>query len=320
MPKAELEAVRGGGLLSFCFEPRMRSIPSIPLGAGSMFLGRWDPVQIAGLTPSRGATANKQEGMFMNFNLEASEFQRAWLQRALGAFHEDGWFTDILYRAKGGKEANVYCCRASPETGYEFVAAKVYRHRRLRSMKNYAVYREGRHITSDRRELRALKKKTRIGKAVEDGAWIRHEYDTMTRLYDMGASVPEPLARGSTALLMGYIGDEHGAAPLLHEIALKEDQAQDFFDRLMYNVEIFLACDLVHGDLSAYNVLYWDDDFRIIDFPQAVDPVLNPNAFSMLARDVERLCQYFSRYGVEANYVDLAADLWERFSRRELAV
>ncbi len=256
----------------------------------------------------------------MNFNFDASDFQRAWLQRALGEFHEDGWFTEILYLAKGGKEANVYCCKANPETGYDLIAAKVYKHRRLRSMKNYAIYREGRHITSDKRELRALKKKTRLGKSLEDGAWVKHEFETIARLFDMGANVPEPLARGGTALLMEYIGDEHGAAPLLHETTLKSGKAQGFFDLLIHNVEIFLACDLIHGDLSAFNGLCWQDDFKVSDFPQAVDPALNPSAFPMLVRDVERLCQYFSRYGVEASYVDLAADLWERFRRRELAV
>ena len=75
----------------------------------------------------------------MNFNFEATHFERAWLKQALEGFYEDGWITDILYRVKGGKEANVYCCKAHPDTGFELIAAKVYRHRRLRSMKNYAI-------------------------------------------------------------------------------------------------------------------------------------------------------------------------------------
>jgi RIO kinase 1 len=61
---------------------------------------------------------------------------------------------------KGGKEATVYCCQADPATGYDLLAAKIYRHRQSRSMKNYASYHEGRHITADKRSLRAIKNKS----------------------------------------------------------------------------------------------------------------------------------------------------------------
>ena len=256
----------------------------------------------------------------MDLAFEARRFEEVWISSSLGELHEDGWFTDILYRAKSGKEATVYCCRAHPDTGHELIAAKVYRPRRHRAMRNYAIYREGRHITSDRRKLRALKKKTRTGKRVEDSAWIRHEFESIARVYDMGADVPEPLAMSGTALLMEYVGDENGPAPLLHETALEADRIHDIFQRLMHNVEIFLACHMIHADLSAYNVLAWEGEFRIIDFPQAVDPVLNPSAFSILIRDVERICQHFAAYGVEVSHLDLATDLWERFQRRALSV
>ncbi len=53
-----------------------------------------------------------------------------------------------------------------------------------------------------------------------------------------------------------------------------------------------LANNVVHGDLSAYNILYWQGDIRIIDFPQAVNPYKNPNAYRIFERDVERICQY----------------------------
>ena len=86
----------------------------------------------------------------------------------------------------------------------------------------------------------------------------------------------------------------------------------------MRNVELFLACDLVHADLSAFNILCWDGAVRVIDFPQAVDAFDNPNARSLLARDVRNVCRYFGRYGVDADPVRLADELWERFLRREL--
>ncbi len=86
----------------------------------------------------------------------------------------------------------------------------------------------------------------------------------------------------------------------------------------MGNVELFLACDRIHADLSAYNVLYWQGQVRIIDFPQVVDPWTNPSALSLLARDIQRLCQYFARQGVESNAGRIVDDLWGRFMERQL--
>jgi RIO kinase 1 len=86
----------------------------------------------------------------------------------------------------------------------------------------------------------------------------------------------------------------------------------------MRNVELMLAQHRVHADLSAYNLLYWDGAIKLIDFPQAVDPRINPHAESLLARDVERVCQYFSRFGIKADARRMARDLWSRYMHGEL--
>jgi len=74
----------------------------------------------------------------------------------------------------------------------------------------------------------------------------------------------------------------------------------------------------VHADLSAYNVLYWQGRARIIDFPQAIDPRFNSNALSLLTRDIENICRYMSRYGVEHDARRIANQLWWRFKKAEL--
>ena len=90
-------------------------------------------------------------------------------------------------------------------------------------------------------------------------------------------------------------------------------KGDDLFNRLMENVELFLDYERVHADLSAFNVLYWEGEVKIIDFPQAINPWMNTNAFFLLARDIERMCQYFGRFGIEANPVELASDLWRQY-------
>jgi RIO kinase 1 len=74
----------------------------------------------------------------------ATTHERAWLRSSLQEFYDDQWFTDVLYMAKGGKEATVYCCRAQPEAGMPLVAAKVFRPTMFRAMRNDWFYKQGR--------------------------------------------------------------------------------------------------------------------------------------------------------------------------------
>ena len=118
---------------------------------------------------------------------------------------------------------------------------------------------------------------------------------------------------------MEYIGDESVSAPLLIDVDLDRAEARTLFDRMIWNIEVMLKGNCVHGDLSAYNVLYWDGNLKIIDFPQVVDPQANPDARFIFRRDVERICQYFARYGIQVDGRRLAQDLWRKWvvARRE---
>ena len=78
----------------------------------------------------------------------------------------------------------------------------------------------------------------------------------------------------------------------------------------MDNVRLMLDMHLVHGDLSAFNILYWEGEIAIIDFPQVVGARSNPNARMLLERDIKRVCDYFGRYGVRADASRLTRDLW----------
>ena len=258
-------------------------------------------------------------------NLDPQHHERQWLIRSLASFYGNSQITDVLRLVKGGKEANVYCCRANPKTGLDLMAAKLYRPRMLRHLKNNALYKEGRTLRDadgklihGAREARAMQKKTRFGKELDLTNWIVHEFGIQTRLFEAGADVPRPVAYGGNTILMAYVGDEALPAPMLQEVTPANGEAPALFERLMRNVELMLAHHIVHGDLSAYNVLYLQGEIAIIDFPQAVDPRKNPNAFGLLERDVQRLCDYFAGHGVEADGVALAAGLWERYMRAEL--
>jgi RIO kinase 1 len=253
-------------------------------------------------------------------SFQPSRQERAWLLGYLESFYNDEIITDILGKVKGGKEATVYCCAAHPSTGLELIAAKVYRPAMFRSLRNDALYREGRQAVNEegkathgRREALAARKNTRFGQELRHTAWLEAEFQTMQLLYAAGANVPRPVAANDNVILMEYLGTQQSPAPTLNQVHLERSEAQAIFERLVRDLRIMLRCQRVHADLSAYNVLYWDGAFRIIDFPQAVDPDRNPAAASLFARDVERLCQYFARCGLTVDPRALASDLWSDF-------
>ena len=254
-------------------------------------------------------------------SLNATNEERAYLFEQLTPFFRAKLITSVLQRVKGGKEANVYCCAAHPATGLELIAAKVYRPRQFRNLKNDSQYRQGRPVLDangyaisqkDWRAHKAIAAKSAFGLRALQTSWVEYEFQTMKRLHQAGVSVPEPYQNSEHALLMEYFGDVVNAAPTLHLIALERDEAPPLFEQLMRDVETMLAQGVVHGDLSAYNVLYWEGEVKIIDFPQMVDPHGNPDARTIFGRDVERLCQYFARFGVQSDPRQLARDLWRR--------
>jgi len=226
---------------------------------------------------------------------------------------------------KSGKEATVYCCAADPATGLEHLAAKVYRPRMFRSLKNDVVYRQSRaqldaagHEVRNDRRWKAHQRSGR-GQSERVASWITYEFLTQQHLYEAGADVPRPLSHIGNGVLMEYVGDADGeAAPLLREVELPAEEARALFERVLRNVELFLACDRIHGDLSAYNILYQDGAISIIDFAQAIDPRYNADVYSLLLRDVERICRHFARYGVDADANAIAGEMWARYLAGEL--
>ena len=249
----------------------------------------------------------------------SSRYERIWILNYLGPFYDKGEIADVLRRVKGGKEANVYCCSGGPNATLDLIAAKVYRPRQFRNLRNDALYRQGREIMGsrgepvrDRRALHAIHMGTRKGKEMQHVSWLAHEYATLQLLHAAGVPVPKPVAFANNTILMEYVGETTRPAPTLQSVTLTRNEAANLFDHLIADVERMLACGRVHADLSAFNVLYWQGSYRIIDFPQTVDPAVHPSAFLLFERDVTRLCQYFARYGIVTDPTASAADIWTR--------
>jgi RIO kinase 1 len=302
--------------------PRVKNLPlhKIPSGRNGKphRKPKRSPPEI--LAELAGAEDDRQ---VFEFTYQASRHERGWLVNSLGSFYQQHWLDDVLRLVKGGKEASVYQCIANPAmSGRQrlLLAAKVYRPRQFRQLRNDHLYREGRqnldsegHTIVDGGMLHAMHKRTEYGKQLLHTSWIEHEYQTLQILHAAGADVPAPYASGGNAILMAYIGGEDLPAPPLSDLSLTPQEARPLFERLLYNIEIMLANGRVHADLSAYNILYWEGQITLIDFPQAISPRENRNAYAIFERDLRRVCEYFERQGVPSRPRELAARMWTAF-------
>lgn len=265
------------------------------------------------------------EGGF-NTTYKPMRHEYGWLLSSLSSFYGEALISDVQARITGGKEASVYRCEAHPTTKRDWLAAKVYRPRMFRNLRNDKMYREGRTIMmsdlrvmkkTDHRIMRAIGKKTAFGQQVSHTSWLMYEYTTLKRLFELGAAVPEPVSANDNAILMSYHGDARMAAPVLHNVRLDAHEAESLFDEVMRNIELMLEHEIIHGDLSAYNILYWEGKITIIDFPQVSSIRTNPNAHFILQRDIKRICQYFARQGVQRDAAAIMDQLWRLYGEMD---
>ena len=227
---------------------------------------------------------------------------------------EDGLIDEVVAQLKSGKEATVYLVRC----GGVLRCAKVYKDAHHRSFKQASTYREGRKVRNTR-DARAMEKGSRFGKQELEEAWQNAEVSALYRLAAAGVRVPQPHGCFDGVMLMDMVSDGHGRpAPRLSEVAFTPEEAIACHHQLVHEVVRMLCAGLVHGDLSEYNILIDPKGPVIIDLPQAVDAAGNNHAFSMLARDVQNLADYFGQFAPELLDTRYAQEIWDLYESGEL--
>src|SRR5258706_10479282 len=158
-----------------------------------------------------GDPALRRNSIELSPTLDATSAEQGWIVEHLNPFAASKTLNTVLRRIKGGKEANVYCCSAHPATGLDLIAAKLYRARMLRNLRNDSRYRQGRPLlnvdgqavdTRDWRLHKAIAQKSAVGLEVTQTSWIEYEYQTLLRLHQAGVDVPRPINRGENVILM----------------------------------------------------------------------------------------------------------------------
>ncbi|MFN2320188.1 MAG: serine protein kinase RIO [Dermatophilaceae bacterium] len=232
-----------------------------------------------------------------------------WVITALGAVDAD------LGVLKTGKEADVHVVRRFVPDGTEapaldvLMAAKRFRTNQHRLFHRDAGYLEGRRVRRSR-EMRAMARRTEFGKELVSLQWAGAEFHALCELHPLGVPVPYPVQLDGNEMLIEFIGTADGvAAPRLAGTRPSPKLLADLYDQLRDALVALSRRGWAHGDLSAYNVLLDGDRIVLIDWPQIVDIIGNPQGFDFLHRDCVTICRWFTARGLEVDVESLFADL-----------
>jgi RIO kinase 1 len=218
----------------------------------------------------------------------------------------NGVFNQFFGIISTGKESNVYYAThkdSSDEDIQKHIAIKIYRTRTL-DFKKIKLYIEG--------DIRFAKSGHKSHQIIQ--TWALKEYKNLSRAFEQGMQVPEPYFVKRNILGMQLIGDAGRAAPQLRQVRMvSHEEIQDIFDQFLTQLDLlWTKAKLVHGDLSAYNVLYWNKKIYFIDMGQAV---LSNHMYadSFLLRDIQNILDYFSDYEID---LPSAEEIFEKLTSR----
>jgi RIO kinase 1 len=212
---------------------------------------------------------------------------------------------------KTGKEADVFLIeRALPDAVERrtLMAAKRYRSSDHRQFHRDAGYTEGRRVRRSR-DNRAMQKKTAWGQQVASGQWALAEFSALTMLWSGGVPVPYPVMIDGTEILMEFIEVDGDAAPRLAQVRPARAVIEGYYEQLRDAMAVMARHGWAHGDLSPYNILAQGDRVVVIDLPQVLDIVSNPNGVDFLLRDCRNVCQWFVSRGLDVDADELLAEL-----------
>jgi RIO kinase 1 len=200
--------------------------------------------------------------------------------RNLHKLSGQGYFEELESPIAVGKESNVFSASREGEK----VIVKIYR---LETCDFNRMYN---YIKLDPRYANLKKKKREI-----IFAWAQREFRNLNKARRAQVRVPTPLTFVDNIIVMEMIGKDAPAPKLKDK---HPENPEDFFNQVKENMKKLYKADLVHGDLSQFNILNFNEKPVIIDFSQS-GPLESSNSEELLERDARNICAFFNKIGLK---------------------
>jgi RIO kinase 1 len=204
-------------------------------------------------------------------------------KRNLFEMQSKGLYDEIIGPLEVGKESNVFVAKK----GKKKLIIKIYR------VQNADFKRMFSYIKQDPRYDFLKNKRRDI-----IFAWTQREYKNLLRAQKGKVKVPKALYWKYNIILEEFIGDEEVAPPLKDT---RPEDPKQFLKEVIKQMKLLYQSGLVHGDLSAFNILNYNGKPILIDFSQST-LVRTPNSLELLERDVKNVLQFFKKLGVKADF------------------
>jgi len=201
-----------------------------------------------------------------------------------------GYFEELISPIAIGKEANVFT--ASTKNNSSQVIVKIYR------LENSNFNQMLSYLRQDLRYVNLRKNKRDI-----IFNWVQREYRNLLTSREF-ISVPKPIAFKNNIIIMELIGEPDNIAPQLKNKF--PEQPEIFLNKILDFIKKMWGAGLVHGDLSAFNILNYDEEPVFIDFSQSTT-IKSQNSKELLKRDLNNIYSFFKKGNVLFD-INLACD------------
>ena len=226
---------------------------------------------------------DKRDRVILKNEEERSVFEEVFDRKTLMILYDlsnDGQFSYLNGVISSGKEARVYW---GVKTDGIDVAVKIY----LVASSDYKKRLQ--YIEGDPRFSKIRKDSRGIAEV-----WARKEYINLKQASSAGVTVPAPLAFRGNVVVMEFIGEKGIPAPRLID---SEVTKSDYNSIIKSMQAIYQKAQLVHSDLSEYNIMKLGKRLILFDFGSAVSTD-HPQAEDFLKRDIANINRFFSRRGI----------------------
>ena len=210
--------------------------------------------------------------------------------RTLFELESRNHFEEMVSPLKVGKESNVFLA----QKGKKKVIVKIYRVQTCDFKRMFEYIRQDPRFQYLQQHRRAIIL-----------AWVQREYKNLMKAYHAGVRVPKPLAVMNNILVEEMIGDDEPALPLKDT---HPENPGEFLDLIIADMKKMYKKGLIHGDLSSFNILNWNEVPYFIDFSQST-MIKAPNSHELLVRDVKNVCQFFRKLGVKVDAEDILKEI-----------